>query len=230
MPKSAPPPNRPPRQLGFEPLIASRDDADVALAELAWIDNRKKDVDAATDERIKLVRLEMGRNLVVRVDDQDVPFADRRKALEDALLWFAQDHDAEIFAEKKTAAFDHGEIKKRKLPDAVGFAEGADEESVLLKIRERGGLSDVCDTLLGWITHTLRTVHVLLCGRKTVPADQLCEVKLSLSKSRILNGVKAGSLSLADLAELGLQITTGEKLEVKPKLEAVQSHSRERAA
>ena len=121
------PQDKPPKvRLSLDPVVASLQDVGVGFEELHWLDSAEETVTAADDQQIRLIKAESQKQLLVKVDGREVTFADRRKALLEAMQIWADDNREIVLADSggKTRKFTHGELSWKKQPLRIDFAQG----------------------------------------------------------------------------------------------------------
>lgn len=167
-----------PERLPFDVQVTSLRDVAVALCELAYLTDRAAAVQADLDDKIRKLKSEAERELVDVVENQPVTFAERTKALRDAVVAFAEANPDEIcLAGKKTRQFTHGKIQLRELPETV---------------EPRAGFE--------W-------VHVLEAAADDDRYHRLfVKVREELDKQALIKAAREGHLETADLKELHVKI------------------------
>lgn len=211
----------PAKKLPLEPVIRTDDDADLAMRELAWIENRRAEIETAVKQQVDLVKNEAQKMMAITVDGERVPFVARIGALVMALEEWARDRRDEILAEskKKSREFTYATLQYRQPPVKLEYCEDYDGAAVMALVDEASGDEG---GLMEWLTRRLTRLKLT---EKLTAADVL-RVEIRLDKSGLLALYKDGSLTDEDLAEVGLCVETPEeKVTVKAKPVLVQSES-----
>lgn len=138
-----------PAKLGHDFAIASKDDVDDALHEMAWIAAEQEIRTAKARKQIEAIKTQTDESLFVEIDGKEVAFADRWKALNDAVFGWASAHlKEELPANKKTLKLSHGELKLRALAAAVAMLEGKSGDKVAFELANDAGLIAAADKAL----------------------------------------------------------------------------------
>lgn len=186
---------RPSKRLGKEPTVKTLDDVDVALHELAWLNSRKSTVDASAEQRIRLIKDEAEKELVV---EGGVKFADRQAALTAAIEAYALAHRDQFVSEKsKSRTFMHGIVAFKDRPARVQFNEGEDKKSVLAKLTD--GLAVKIEA---WL--------------KRMGLRPFVKLSIDLDIAAIGRDAKDQKLTAEQLADVGLSYGAGEDVIVDP--------------
>lgn len=131
-------PQRPQPDLSIlhRPILID-DDANAAFAILTWIASLRTALQRECDARIATARQRLADGSRVAVDGESFPFSEVSAAIEQSLVTYAETQRKRLFATHKTAKFDLGEIRIRKRPASVTFAEGETAQTVLLRVEDR---------------------------------------------------------------------------------------------
>lgn len=116
--------------------IVSDDDANAAFALLSWIAAQRKSLESHCDLEIAQARRRLAESSRLAIDGESFPFDDIVKSIEQSLCKFASAQRPRLFATRKTARFDLGEIRIRKRSASVSFAEGETAATVLPRVED----------------------------------------------------------------------------------------------
>lgn len=218
--------DRPPRnRLPLEPQIESPDDIGRAFEELAWMKSIEETAKAVCDQRIQLAKKDVEKKCVTTIEDTKVTFADRRRALENAILDWSDAHREIVLADGgKTRKFTHGQVSFKNSTPKLGLADGTKPEDVLAIADKKCPHKD---GLLAWLQMQLASIQLT----QNVSAAILCNVKLTLDKQALWAAFKSGLVSEKELNKLGLVVEKAEEfVGLKVTEYTVESESRETAA
>ncbi|WP_010586292.1 host-nuclease inhibitor Gam family protein [Schlesneria paludicola] len=144
-----------PTDLGSEISVKSIDDADLALAELSWLQNEQARLDAITKQKIDALKDEYDAKKVVTLyaDDPEqtvtVSFADRVATLTGPLTKWVTKHIASHFkGKKKSVDRLHGTLGLRQQPRVVMVGKETSAAKVLDAIDEKTGIVTAANGLL----------------------------------------------------------------------------------
>jgi phage host-nuclease inhibitor protein Gam len=116
-------------------MVASLQDADKVLEELADLERRASGVKNSMNERIDAAKAEAAEEML--------PIEARKKELEGALSAFALMHKGDLFKEKKSRELDFGTLSFRLSTRIVPAGKGITLETMLEKVKELGFLDGV---------------------------------------------------------------------------------------
>lgn len=130
-------------------MVASLQDADKVLEELAELERRANGIKNDMNERIDAAKAEAAEAIT--------PLEARKKELEGALCAYALMHKAELFKDKKSRELDFGTISFRLSTKIVALRKGITMDDILTKIKELDYADGLRtkeelnkDALLGW--------------------------------------------------------------------------------
>lgn len=179
--------------------IESRDYADAALHEMAWLNHERASIEAKAQKRIDAIKTETKGLLVVDVDGRDVPIDDRLALLESNVLeWCGANLDQYLKGKEKSLKLPHGKLVKRKLLDAIAFSGVKDEAEVLDRINQRVPLLDKMNRILAQMLGVFRLGAIL-------------KLTATLNKPAIKAAWENQPDDRAALTELGLTLKVGEE-------------------
>lgn len=197
--KAAP---RPEACLDADASIASCEDVDAALRELAWLDWAEGQIVAACAQRIELAKWDAEQQMSIDLegDGEKTTFADRRAALQESLEEWCTEHRDELLEDGgKTRKFSHGSVAWKGQKRRIDPAEGKDAKDVLAAIDRR---LDHEHGIVGTIYSLLDSIEVL----EGLQASQLLAVKPSVDKGKLLALLKAKPALAKALRKLHLQV------------------------
>lgn len=116
-------------------MVASLQDADKVLEELADLERRANGVKNAMNEKIDVAKAEAAEEMT--------PLEARKKELEGALCAFALMHKGDLFKEKKSRELDFGTLSFRLSTRIIPAGKGITLDAVLTKVKELGYLDGV---------------------------------------------------------------------------------------
>ena len=192
-------------RLGTEPVVDSPAALETALEELSWLESVESTKQAALKQKVDLLKREVAAQLVVKCGRKEITFADRRKALSEAVEAFCLKEWQSLLEDgKKSREFTHGTIQFRAQPARVAIVEGKTEESVFEAVEKK----------TGWWAAVLKVLAKVVFG--AVRIDQVIRVDRAINYSALNAAMKTGSVTAQDLKPLGLEIVQApEKFSLK---------------
>lgn len=189
----------PPSPAALPPLaIQSRAQADLALREIGEINALEASLKKRCDAAINAVVTHWAPKMVVRVGDADMPFKERREALEQDLKAFVLATHQELFGEgKKSIELNHGTLGMCPSQPAVLTLEGVTENQALERISG------------AFMTRIRKLLQSARLGFGKANAFVL-RLKAELDKRGILTKYKEGAITDAQLAKVGLRVRASE--------------------
>lgn len=204
--------DRPEDLLPCEISIESDEQVEQALRELAFIDAHSASVSHQIDEQVRKLRQEQSQRLQLRIDDVDVPYAQRRRDLETALESYVRSSRPQLpkAKGKKSEEFRHGVVGFREQRSSVGYAEKKDHKSAISainsatgKVRQnKGGLKQRLQELGRSLRLFARDKHERMIA---LFVDLQPKVNLTRAKQCVENG----DLTKAQLRKFGLVYDDG---------------------
>jgi len=207
----------PDRRLEFVPVPSSRGDLDDLLQEHSYLDSLEATANAVCAAAVRMAQAACAKKLVTEVDGLEVSFADRRKAIRNAITTYVQMHHDEVFGDAKTAKFNFGTLKLRGRPRGIAIREGLTDEDVKARLDKLSGLS-------GKITRWL-------AGKVFAqPLAVFYRIKSEINWQALKPAVLDGRVRPRDAHALGLECSGGEdELSIDVAQWTVQSQSRMQA-
>ncbi len=212
---------RPPaKRLGDDPLVDSLESLGVALQELSYLTTRQKAVKASCDAAIRKEKTAAEKSLRTTVAGVSVSYADRIKALNEAISEFCEANRELVLADSgKTRTLTHGTIGWKKQPLKIEFTDDGDQVALMELVDEQVPTDDA--TLVEFLIRQLKRIKVT----EKLTAHDLLDVKVTLSKAALIERFKTKSLSDEDLEEVGLAAVQSEKLNVRVHEYSVESET-----
>lgn len=207
---TAPPPPSVPvsphYRLAAEPALESVADVDRGLFELAYLENVEGRANADCKQQIATAKQECADRLFVPVDGKPMAIADRRKALENAILDFCDRRYRDVLdgVKGKTRKLTHGEVAWKRSRAKLGFLDGATPDEVLA----------IADESAPQEAGLAASVLKLLQKIKITPnltAAMLCKVDVKLDAVAVWKAYQAGAISIEDLEEVLLTVVKSEE-------------------
>lgn len=202
-------------QLSFPPgAIDSLEAADEILLALVELRVQHRQLQALCDDEVAGITGKYARQMVVVVEGQIIPFADRETTLVAALTEFAHVHQAEILdGSKKSRELNHGILK------------WASTREKLVPVDEGGsvaGNSKVLDGFFAFLIVCLGKAAKLGC--KAAELAGFIRPQVAFDKVALLTAVKQKKITPATLKKAGFQIAPKEdRFEFELKLPAIES-------
>lgn len=194
-----------PEKLGLEFTVASEEDADALLHEMAWLTGKQALIEGEAQAKIEAIKKDAQSRMVLDIDGETVSFKDRYNALWDALhAWCVKSLKAVLPANKRSLKLSHGELKLRALPTAVQFSKGAKPADVARNVAREAGLLAKVDELLA----------IELDG---VPVAKLLAVEFVVAKDAIKAEVEKNPGFVAVLKKWSISIESDtEQITIAP--------------
>lgn len=178
---------RPTETLGPTPRIKSRDDAELALNEIAWCNALEAGVRAKADELLATINRMVAE--ATAVEEGGLSVCDRRAKLEEAALKWADANRGDLCpGARKSVDLQRGRFSWRSGKAKVDFAEGYTEADVVEAVCHESGLTATLEKLvanLGWFG--------------------VFTVKLAVNKTNARDARIKKQISDEELAEVGLE-------------------------
>ncbi|MBW3540762.1 MAG: host-nuclease inhibitor Gam family protein [Planctomycetes bacterium] len=203
-------------------LIENDDQLHVAAGELAWMNTVASLVNAWADDACRPIR-----NAANEAQQlAGVPFADRRRLLQEAMEAYCKAHRPRLFGKLKTHKLRHGTVSFSKSRGKLVFYSGKDPDWLMKRLYE--GPTQLLTRITQWLEDTPLVAEDEEGNRIEIKATRLLDFKPTVSLSRATECRKAGSISDAELKAFGLRWAEGtETFAPKPSAIAVESASRE---
>lgn len=129
-----------PSAIGTEISVKSIDDADVALAELSWLENEQSRLDALAKQKIDAIKTEFQAKSTVTIDGQEFTIADRIKQIVGPLgKWVVKSIASHFKGNKKSVDTPHGTLGLRQQPRIVEIGAETSAARVLEAIDFEAG-------------------------------------------------------------------------------------------
>lgn len=116
--------------------VRSDDDAGAAFAALAWIQSQRKASESRCELQVARARQALAEACRIEIGETSFSFDEVEKSLESALCQYADAQRERLFANRRTARFDLGEIRIRKRSSSVTFAPGETAKTVLPRVED----------------------------------------------------------------------------------------------
>lgn len=188
-----------PAALGAEFEIASLADADLVLAELAFLDHREREVLDATNCEIAAAKSRALDQLVVTVSGSPVTIAERRDRLTSRLESWIETDLATQLTDKKSVALANGTIGFRRNAERVTLPVGATDKDFFDSFEK---LTKGKKGVQGWIAATMARLNDSVIGLGSV--GDLLRVKIEINWTAIRQGYRDKKILPEALAKLGL--------------------------
>jgi len=120
----------------LEQDVCSDEDAYAAFAALVWIASRRKAAEARCEQLVAKARQALASACRIEIGETSFSFDEVEKSLETALCRYADAQRDRLFANRRTARFDLGEIRIRKRSSSVTFAPGETVKTILPRVED----------------------------------------------------------------------------------------------
>jgi hypothetical protein len=189
-----------PDALGVSFQIKSLDDADLALAELSWLENQNALLTAKTKQKVDAIKTEIASQAVVEIEGTFVVISDRIEILAQALEKFVSKQIEKHLPDgKRSIDLAHGTLGLRKTPATVVIPEGVKEAVIVEAIDE--ATFGLVGKLRGFLTRLVKQWNGSLRDLITVKiTPNLSSIKTSLAEKRI-TAAQVESLGLVIVPE-----------------------------
>ncbi len=210
----------PRKRLAHPPTVESLDDVDRGLEELSYLAAVANTVKADCDREIGRIKTAAERKMQTKVGGEIVPLMIRLEAIDTALReWCAANREIVLADGAKTRKFSHGMVSWTKGAMKLEFAGKKTADDVMAKIDELAGVN-----LLSLLLDRLECI-TLVAGTK-ITAALVCNVKLTLNRSAILQSLKTKQISADDLKALHLRVPKPQdRQNIKPAEYTVQNEA-----
>lgn len=138
-----------PDALGVTISLASVDDVDAALHEMAWLTAKENGISDAARVKIAAITTDAQSKAVVTVEQKPLTIKERWNALAAAVhAWCETSLRAALPKNKRSLDLPHGAIKLRSQPAAVALKDGKTAGEVALNLAQTHGLITSIDKLM----------------------------------------------------------------------------------
>ena len=200
--------DRPAKVLASVPVVDSIEQCEIALAELAWLDNESRRVNAEFDGRVAALRTKHEEEkLSFGPARKRVKFAERWKQLTDVVTEFARGARDKLLEglKGKSREFTHGSIVFAEQRERIGSAR---QDSTVDEVT-RAFLEKT--QIVAGVRKFLEKVQITFADGSTISADKVLSVDFAFSLTRINDEKKKGTLSAVKLGEMDLAIVRPEE-------------------
>ena len=189
------------------PVIASDDDADKALRELAFLHGHTKSVSAAVQTRIDQIVEESKRSLVV----EGKTYEDREAELTAALESFTQKNHRELKdgSGARTVALQNGSIGWKKSRDAVGYVKGKTQKDALTAIDEATTKTKKEGGFKKRLSSLLESIRLFGSGEDTRFVSLFVTAKPSVNLTEARKAYEDEKIGDAQLSRYHMQFVAG---------------------
>lgn len=138
-----------PSAVALKPVVASVEDVDAALHEMAWLTAKQKTIEADAEAAAERLKAQAKEKLTVEVDGQTMSIMERWQSLQTAVFaWCDRSLKDALPPNKRSLKLSHGEIKLRAIQATVQTMQGKKPEAVALDLARRADLLAKLDELL----------------------------------------------------------------------------------
>jgi hypothetical protein len=187
-----------PVALGEKVSIKSIEDADLALAELSWLDNERAKVAAAIKQQVDAIKTASAKKEILIIDNTETTLGDRAKYLHDLLTpWVLKNAKAHVPEKKKSVDLPHGTIGLRQQPLVVAFADGVNEMAVLDAIDAQA--DGIVGTIRAWAIKRLKNLASLF-------VKDVLTIGVIVNLKGVKDALEDGRITREQVESLGLAI------------------------
>ncbi|TWT63179.1 host-nuclease inhibitor Gam family protein [Rubinisphaera italica] len=186
----------PKQRLAAEPQIETSQQLEIALAEMAAIETRRKALEAAREQDIQLVKDRCESHCVIPVERTHTAFNDRLQTLEKAVEVYAKENREQLLAGGKTKSvkLTHATLKWSTSKQSIDFLENWNEKKVI----------EIVDSKKSFLAQLLKCIESIKWFRATLAC--LFTIKVTVSKTAIAKALAEKKITPKELKGIGLAV------------------------